>query len=521
VHYDEHFQLLEFANFKYGHTPEGDLPWEYLVRIRPWFQPVVALGVIRALDLIGAFDPFRAAALLRLLSGLLSWAALVRLVQASRPWFACPAARRYAIVASCFLWFTPFLAVRFSSESWSGSIFFLAFSVLILDVQSAPAGPAALAGAGIGLALAVAARYQALIMVGSGLAWWLWVRRPAPRAMLQVALGLLAGGGANLLLDRWGYGRWGLTPWRYVDYQVLQGVAAGRFGHAPWWWYFPKLVLLAGPPIGALILVGAALLVVKRPRSPLTWTALPFLAVHCILAHKELRFLFPLAPLAGFIACQSLDLVPRLLRWGVARPVRPVVWALLAANGLGLILRAAVPPHPEVELQRAIYQSGARHLLIVGGQDPYALGGLRVVSHYYRRPDLVTVNLTDASGAAIPDELRHPGWVVWSDYAPLDTTAFRCQTAYQIVPSWARSGPLAGLIRPLEPANWVLARCVAGEAGTVPPVTGSAPEAHSPVADAAPGAGTARSRRHRGPGTPSPWSDPGAAGGGPAPVAGL
>ena len=94
-HYDEHFQLLEYAaNVKRGITPTTDVPWEYQNRIRPWFQPAIALATLNLFERLGDRNPFDAAAFLRLLSGLLSWIALVRasgLILASSIDFTSPA----------------------------------------------------------------------------------------------------------------------------------------------------------------------------------------------------------------------------------------------------------------------------------------------------------------------------------------------------------------------------------------------------------------------------------------------
>src|SRR5919206_4106439 len=48
-HYDEHFQILEFANYKLGRVPAESLAWEFHEKIRPWFQPAMAYVLIRAL----------------------------------------------------------------------------------------------------------------------------------------------------------------------------------------------------------------------------------------------------------------------------------------------------------------------------------------------------------------------------------------------------------------------------------------------------------------------------------------
>jgi phosphatidylinositol glycan class B len=269
-HNDEHFQILEFADVKLGVVRAEAMPWEYQDRIRSWFQPAVALLVIRGFHGIGVMDPFVIAAALRLLSGLLYAAALIRLLEVSRPWFRSEAARRVAVAASCLLWFVPYLAVRFSSESWTGSLFALGLATLIRDSQETGVTRRALFLAGAGLGLAFAARYQAVLLIAGGAGSWWWTCRPSISRIGALASGLTLVVAASLGLDRWGYGEWVLTPWRYVHQQLVAGFAADRFGAYPWWWYLPKLLVSAGPPIGLLLWFAAIATWVTRPRNPLT-----------------------------------------------------------------------------------------------------------------------------------------------------------------------------------------------------------------------------------------------------------
>ena len=51
----------------------------------------------------------------------------------------------------------------------------------------------------------------------------------------------------------------------------------------------------------------------RNPRHAVTWATLPFVAAHVLVAHKEARFLFPLAILAT--AFPVLGFSPRLPRW--------------------------------------------------------------------------------------------------------------------------------------------------------------------------------------------------------------
>ncbi len=42
-HFDEHFQILEFAGSKLDLTTPNNLPWEYDYQMRPAIQPAIAV----------------------------------------------------------------------------------------------------------------------------------------------------------------------------------------------------------------------------------------------------------------------------------------------------------------------------------------------------------------------------------------------------------------------------------------------------------------------------------------------
>ena len=78
---DEHYQVLEFMSYKLGITPASELPWEFSVRIRPWFQPLVYYLIAKPLLFLGLKDMFAIAFMLRLATGLFSLSGIGRLCQ--------------------------------------------------------------------------------------------------------------------------------------------------------------------------------------------------------------------------------------------------------------------------------------------------------------------------------------------------------------------------------------------------------------------------------------------------------
>ena len=102
-------------------------------------------------------------------------------------------------------------------------------------------------------------------------------------------------------------------PLGYVDVNLVQGVAAHQFGREP---VFAYLYLLPAQIFFAITLVLMAAMVamwLRNPRHAVTWASCPSCWRIWPIAHKEARFLFPLAILAT--AFPVLGFSPRLPRW--------------------------------------------------------------------------------------------------------------------------------------------------------------------------------------------------------------
>jgi phosphatidylinositol glycan class B len=305
---DEHYQILEFMGFKLGITPASELPWEFFARIRPWFQPLVYFAIAKPLMLLGLKDMFVIAFVLRLVTGAFSLLALAVFARAVLPTIEGDEQKRAFVRYLPLFGFLPYLFVRTASETLSAAFFALGLAVAIGGKSQAR-----LALAGLLCGLAFESRYQTGLL-GLGLFAWLAVigrvRLPALATFIGGGLVALAVGA---LADHWGYGQWIFPPLGYVDVNLMQGVAAHKFGREP---VFAYLYLLPAQIFFAITLVLMTAMVcmwLRNARHPVTWASLPFVLAHVLIAHKEARFLFPLAILAT--SFPVLGVSPRLALW--------------------------------------------------------------------------------------------------------------------------------------------------------------------------------------------------------------
>ncbi len=310
-HIDEYFQVIELVRFKLGQV--GDpLPWEHTQRLRPWLQPFLYWLVARVVGLVGVHDVFTLAFVFRLVTGLANVFALGLFLRTTLPWMPSADEKRLHVRAATLLGFLPYLFVRTSSESASMAALTAGWALLLEGAAVVVEGGAAdrrrwnlpalgrpgrLALVGGLLGVAFELRFQTAIFTVGVVAWSIFVGGARARSLAALAFGVLGAFGLGAVADRWGYGSWELPAWSYFQANIVEG-AAGIFGTDPpfaYLWLLPANVFL---PVVLGVILLAVLAWVRAPRHPLTWATLPFFLVHNLLAHKEERFLFPLAILA-------------------------------------------------------------------------------------------------------------------------------------------------------------------------------------------------------------------------------
>lgn len=425
-HPDEHFQILEFANYKLGRTPVADLPWEFAAQIRPGLQPMLTYGFIRAAEAVGVGSPFAQIFLLRLLTGWLCLWAFFRWAH----WLSSTSddARlgrwlRWAVVLG---WFVPYLSVRFSSENWAGLLFSAGLLLLLPSLCPTPRAAFFFGGksrsgvwfaAALLLVLSFFFRFQmAFALLGLG-AWllWRWYTDASLRPTWAQAAEMLVGGAAASSLgfaaDAWLYGKPVFTAYNYFAANILENKAA-HWGTSPWWHYLTQTALTAVPPLSLLLLFCLGLGLWHGRGSALAWSFAPFFLAHTAVGHKELRFMFPMLLPALVLAVQGAGIGIRILKKNSkARAVFRAVFGLaMVINGALLPIRCLLAAQESVPAYRFLYQYA------VGGAEPiavfsqeknvYNLVGLQV--HFYRSPKVQTfvVQRFDADTLHLADTPR-------------------------------------------------------------------------------------------------------------------
>ena len=394
-HYDEHYQIIEFAQYKAGKAvPEG-LAWEFHEKIRPGLQPFFAYLVLKASYSMGFNNPFQIAFLLRLMSLALSLFVAYHFGKWISKESELDKASNLFWILTLFFWCSSFLMVRFSSENFGG----LAFVSGIILLSGSGKRNYVLAGVLFGLAFQF--RYQMAFAVIGYLGWFLIQRKYSLKIWSWILSGGIMATLLGLVLDYWLYGSWQFTAINYFTSNIIDDKASD-FGVSPWYFYFKSLFLSLGPILNVVAIILLVCGVVLWRNHPVVWSLILFFIGHVVVPHKEMRFMFPMwYVFLGLISFAGIHLyhqfkLKRLI-------LIPVLSVLVLINLLLFFYRVSTPAHKYMPYFRYVYEKAknTREVqMYYDGFNMYGPYGLRIT--FYRPGNLVQLPLDEPSTLGQP-----------------------------------------------------------------------------------------------------------------------
>lgn len=430
-HFDEHFQILEFAGLKLNMTVASNLPWEYTYQMRPAIQPAIVVLIYKFFNVFGLNNPFTVVFVLRILSSALSFTGMCLIYKVFSKSISDDTLRLWFTMLSFFLWFMIYENVRFSSENWSGSIFLIAFSIIYANQSK---GKRFFFLLGLLLGLSFLFRYQTGFLIGGLIFWHLVMKKNIGNTVLMI-LGILILFGAGILIDRWFYGNWTLTTWNYFNQNILQN-RVSDFGIRPCWYYLERIFIEGIPPFSLVYIASFVLFFIFKRKDLLTWTLLPFILIHFIIGHKEIRFLFPLIGFIPVIIIKSVEIIQE--RYKVAiyelKPVKIFVKLFWIVNLIFLIIIAFTPADGQISLYRKVYSEFKSPATLYYIEDnPYN----RVLDiNFYKRADLEIVKIDSIGKLDIIAGRKH--LFATKDNNILNDLKTQKRLVYSSFPDWIR-----------------------------------------------------------------------------------
>lgn len=300
---DEHYQILEFAQYKLGHIQANELPWEFHEKMRASLQPWIVYISIKSLNFINITNPFTITMIFRVITALFTWFVITLLNKAiCIKYFPDKIWTGIFCACSYFLWFIPYISVRFSSENYSAAFLLLGLYFLIKEKKTFWH----FLHIGALFGLSVLFRYQISIAVFGVFLWFIFKSGIQLRKLIPVFFGFFIVIITGFFLDYLFYNEFVFTTYNYLKLNLIEGKAS-VFGVNPWWYYIYYFSLIGIPPISLILMAFFLLGIYKQKNDLFTWCIIPFLLIHFIIAHKEMRFFFPVSYIFILISIYGLQ----------------------------------------------------------------------------------------------------------------------------------------------------------------------------------------------------------------------
>jgi len=340
-HPDQHFQIVEFSSHQLHKANAAANVWEFSAQIRSTLQVYLFSAWYEGCSWRGIYDPYVQLELLRIVFGL----TLFVFFNAITLFYFRDGDRRIlylVLLLLNFTWILPYTRTLYSSEMLSSLLF---FGAMFWYENGRRQWWLALV-TGFLFALAFYARFQTAFAMLGFVVWMVWPAKQWRQGWL-LALGFLVGVGLNTVLDHWFYHQWVFTPYAYFKVNILEGKAASM-GTSSFLVYVGVLVAMAlTPPLSIFLLfAGFRASVLERYGQPLVFSVICFILCHCLVAHKEERFLFPIVNVLPIIIGWGL---PGFIAWlrrqrrGVRGLMRGIAWFSIGLNILLLTVLLFTP----------------------------------------------------------------------------------------------------------------------------------------------------------------------------------
>lgn len=403
-----------FQSFEQGHRLAfgyGVVPWEFRRGARSWVFPGLIAGLLRVGAMLGLDSGRSLVLLVKTTMAAISLAGVYLSMRFARS-LAGPIAAVTAGMLGGFFSASILLGSRCLAETVSGPLLLAIVLIAMRSGQTAQLAAGALGG------LAIYLRYQNGLIVAGILGILILDRRIRDAIYYAAASGVV--GVLGGLLD---WFTWGMPFHSFKMYLWFNLLKSGdKFGAYSFWYYAEVAWNIAGP---ANLVIVAGLIFSARLAPKLLALVTLYVLIHCVVPHKEFRFLMPIMPIAFALAGAGLASALQRARGGA------VIAVGLAASSAAYMTFTTTqltwgkmgfpsdrgdrsPWHSGEGINRLLWSGGEREDVcgvIVSGESFGWIGGY---SYFHR-----DVNLFPGEGAGEAQRAAANYWIVpASDPAP-------------------------------------------------------------------------------------------------------
>jgi phosphatidylinositol glycan class B len=439
---DELFQVYEFAGYKLGINQPSEMPWEFTTQMRSGVEPMLVYAATRLFHLFSVNNPFQIALFLRIVQGLVALLAIIKLIELFEKEIVSERARLWLWAFSLLFWCLPYFHVRLSSENFGITLFIYGLAMALNP--SYGRNPIYLLLAGFLFGMAFVCRFQIGFMVAGLFAWLLVIKRQTFTYYISLVLGVLLALALGILVDKWLYGQWTISWWNYL-YQNFVENKASIYGREPLYYYITESLLQLVPPFSLIAIAALFGFWTKFRSHVLTWITLPFIVLHFFVAHKELRFLFPVLNFLPLIVLLYFQFILSnvsgkrgfLTAFLKGLKNQKFIKTVVAINTLLLCYFTFKPADETSQALLQIYNNveGDRPVLFYQGTNPY---NEQASLNYFRNPRISTVPIDSATVAPKAYDRAYFFSYVCGGPDTVTLLAGKFRRIYSSYPAWIR-----------------------------------------------------------------------------------
>ena len=392
---DEYSQIFEFAAWKLGYVQHSDLRlWEFDSQMRPSIQIWMVVASYRLLGLFtNEVNPFAVNYLIYLLSGVISIVSILVFTGAFIQRVA-EKYRDYFVILSLFTWLVLYTNTHFNSENICGHLLLLAVGIFYANLEKTERF-LPLVTAGILLGLSFSCRFQTGFSILGLLIWFFinsWKSEAFVRWFILSASLLLSVSVFTILADYFFYDRFVLSPYNYFYQNIVTGTMNRASGVSPWFAYLFMVSIYL--PFGPLYVLSTIRQTIRFPLDVLTSIIAPFVLFHCLIGHKEIRFLLPML---GFMPILMMGTLDELVgRFRYLEQHLPMIVRVLWSVNIIACFSMLIPAATEIGAWRYLHDHYRKPTLL------YYKGSVHQKLLYYRRPNLQVIACKEGDPTPCP-----------------------------------------------------------------------------------------------------------------------
>ena len=302
-------------------------------------------------------------------------------------------------------------------------------------------------------------------MIGGYLLWLLFIEKEKWSTLMSLCSGIFFFILVGILIDYWYYGELTVTAWNYFKVNLLEGKTS-EFGVEPWWFYIEEIIIKGVPPYSIVIIVSALLIWIKYPKHAVSWITIPYIAVHSLIGHKELRFLFSLVYIIPFLIILSLQFIQedqKLYRFKnlLKKYRKPILILFMTINSVLVFVLCFKPADMHIYLYQYVYNTyePEKTEIFSIGRGPYSRA---VPVNFYKKRQFQIKTFANEN-EMIDYMLNTDKTILFATKKPAldpDLNHFDCSPVYQNLPPGVKYYNINNWVE--RTPFWTLYECIGG-----------------------------------------------------------